>query len=73
MSLVVLVANNLPIKAGDIKEVGSILRWGRYPGEGYDSQLQYSCLKNSMHRGYSLWGCRESDSATNIKKDFFIT
>ena len=21
---------------------------GRYPGEGHDSQLQYSCLENSM-------------------------
>ena len=34
--------------AGD---VGSIPGWGRSPGEGNGSPLQYSCLGNCMDRG----------------------
>ena len=30
---------------------GSIPGLGRYPGEGNDNPLQYSCLKNSMDGG----------------------
>ena len=30
---------------------GSILGWGRSPGEGNDSLLQYTCLRNPMDRG----------------------
>ena len=30
---------------------GSIPGWGRTPGEGNDSPLQYSCLENPMDRG----------------------
>ena len=25
--------------------------WGRFPGEGHDNLLQYSCLENPMDRG----------------------
>ena len=32
-------------------DLGSILGWGRYPGEGKGYPLQYSCLENSMDRG----------------------
>ena len=32
-------------------ELGSISGWGRSPGEGNGSPLQYSCLKNPMDRG----------------------
>ena len=34
--------------AGD---VGLIPGLGRYPGEGNDNPLQYSCLENPMDRG----------------------
>ena len=34
--------------AGDL---GSILGSGRFPGEGNDTPLQYSCLENPMDRG----------------------
>ena len=41
-------------------DLGWILGWGRSPGEGIGSPLQYSCLKNPMDRGawqaYSPWG-----------------
>ena len=39
---------NLPANAGD---VGLISGWGRSPGEGHDSLLQYSCLENPVDRG----------------------
>ena len=35
-------------RAGD---AGSILKSGRYPGEGNGCPLQYSCLEKSMDRG----------------------
>ena len=35
------------------KRCGLILVSGRFPGEGSDNPLQYSCLENSMNRG--LW------------------
>ena len=34
--------------AGDL---GSVLRWGRSPGEGNGYPFQYSCLENLMGRG----------------------
>ena len=34
--------------AGDL---GLILGWGRYPGEGNGYTLQYSCLENPLARG----------------------
>ena len=31
--------------------MGLISEWGRYPGEGNDYPLQYSCLENAKDRG----------------------
>ena len=45
------VVNNLPANAGDTRNVGSILGWGRSPGVGNGNPLQYSCLENPMDRG----------------------
>ena len=45
------LVKNPPANAGDTKDVGSIPGWGRYPGEGNDNPLQYSCWENSMDRG----------------------
>ena len=42
---------NLLAKAGDTRDVGSILRSGRSLGVGNDNRLQYSCLENSMDGG----------------------
>ena len=44
---------------------------GRSPGEVNGSQLQYSCLENSMDReeawrAYSSWGCQESDMTDEL-------
>ena len=45
-----IVVKNLPVKAGDTRQVSSILGTGRSPGEGNGYPLQYSCLENSMDR-----------------------
>ena len=42
----VLVVKNLPVKAGDEGDVGSICMSGRSPGGGHDNPLQSSCLEN---------------------------
>ena len=43
---------------------GSIPGLGRSPGEGNSYLLQYSCLENST--GYSLWGCKESNTTEQL-------
>ena len=48
---VALVVKNLPASAGDIRDMDSILGWGRSPGGGHGNPLQYSCLENPMDRG----------------------
>ena len=50
-SQVVLVVNNMPANAGDVRDTGSVLGSGRSPGEGHGNPLQYSCLENPMDRG----------------------
>ena len=59
-----LVVKNLPVNAGDIRDMVSIPRWGRSPGGGNGNPLQYSCLENSMDRGawwVTIHGVAESD------------
>ena len=62
----VLVVKNPPASAGDIRDTGSIPRSGRFPGEGNGNPLHYF-LPGKFHGqmslvGYSLWGCKESDT-----------
>ena len=45
-SQVALAVRNLSANAGDIRDAGSIPWSGRFPGEGNDNPLQYSCLEN---------------------------
>ena len=45
------VVKKLPANADDARDMGSIPRLGRSPGEGNDNPLQYSCLGNPMDRG----------------------
>ena len=52
------------------EDLGSILGSGRCPGKGNGNPFQYSCLKNSMHRG-AWWatvhgGLKESDTTERI-------
>ena len=45
------VVKNLPVNAGDARDMGSILGSGRSPGVGNGDPLQYSCPENSTDRG----------------------
>ena len=42
---------NLPVSAGDIRDVGSIPGSGRSSGGGHGNPLHYACLENPMDRG----------------------
>ena len=46
-----LVVKNPPANAGDIRDTGSIPRWGRSPEGGHGNPLWYFCLENPMDRG----------------------
>ena len=50
-SLVAQWAKNLPARAGDAGDLGSIPGSGRSPGGGNGNPLQYSCLGNPMDGG----------------------
>ena len=56
-----LVVKNLPANAGDVRDAGSIHGSGRFPGEGNDYPLQYSCLENSMENG-ACWATIHGDA-----------
>ena len=62
-SQVVLVVKNLPANAGDIRDMGLILGWGRSPGGGHGNPLQYSCLEKPMDRQATVHRVTESDTA----------
>ena len=69
-SQVGVVVKNTTANAGDIRDTGSILVSGRYPGVWNDNPLQYSCLENSQGQksleGYSPWGHKESDTTEQL-------
>ena len=48
---VVLVVENPPTNAGDIRAMGLIPGFGRSLGGGHGNPLQYSCLENLMDTG----------------------
>ena len=45
------MVKNLPVNAGDLRDMASVPGLGRSPGEGDGYPLQYSCLENPMDRG----------------------
>ena len=45
------VVKNPPVNAGDTKDRDPVPGWGRPPGEGNGSTLQYSYLGNPIHGG----------------------
>ena len=47
----VLVVNNPPANAGDIKDVGSIPGSEGSPGGEHGNPIQYPCLENPLNRG----------------------
>ena len=64
-----LVVKNLPAKAGNGRDAGSIPGLGRSPGGGHGNPLQYSCLENPMERGTwqaTVHRITESDSTEAV-------
>ena len=62
------VVKNMPAKAGDIRDAGSIPGLGRSFGGGHENPLQYSCLENHMGKG--VWWAtvhRVTKSQTQLK------
>ena len=55
-----LVLKNLPVRAGDIRDKGSIPGSGRFLGEGHGNPLRYSCLEIPVDKVNGL-----SDVKTN--------
>ena len=51
-----LVVKNLPVNAGDIRDLGLIPGLGRSPGGRRGNRLQCSYLENPMGRGTCPWG-----------------
>ena len=45
-----LAVKNLPAKAGDFRDAGSVPGLGRSPGGEHGNPLQYFCLQNPMDR-----------------------
>ena len=63
------MVKNLPAKAGDSRDTGSIPGLGRSPGVGNGTPLQYSCLENSMDRGAwqaTVHGAEKSDMTEQL-------
>ena len=64
-----VLVKNLPAKAGDVEDLGSIPGSGRSPGGGHGNLPQYSCLKNPMDRGASRLQSVGSQRAGHNRRD----
>ena len=62
----IFVAQTMKESACNQGDLGSISGSGRSSGEGKGYPLQYSCLKNSMGRGYRPWGHKELDTTEQL-------
>ena len=62
-SQVALVVRNPPANAGAARDAGSLPGWGRSPGGGIGTSLQYSCLENPTDRG--TWQATVHEVAQN--------
>ena len=60
------MVNNPSASAGDVRDMGSILQSGRYPGEGNGNPLQYSCLGNPMDMG-TRWAIAHGVAKSQIQ------
>ena len=63
------MVKNLPVNAGDLRDVGSIPGLGRSAGERHGNPIWYSCLENSTDKG--VWRAtvhRVAKSWTRLKR-----
>ena len=69
------MVKNLPVNAGDTRDVGLIPGLEKSPGGGHGNPLQYSCLENPHGQrslaGYSPYSHKESDK-TEVTKHAHI-
>ena len=69
------MVKNLPVNAGDTRDVGLIPGLEKSPGGGHGNPLQYSCLENPHGQrslaGYSPYSHKESDT-TEVTKHAHI-
>ena len=68
-SLLAHTVKNLPAMWVDL---GSTPGLGRSPEERNGYPLQYSCLVNSMDRGYSPWGCKRVRHNLVTQKQLYL-
>ena len=73
-----MIKKPLASAGGDAKDAGLIPGFGRSPGVGDGSPLQYSCLENSMDTGrslagYSSWNPKELDMTEHAYMQTFIS
>ena len=66
VSWVTLGVKNPPASAGDLRDMGSILEWGRYPEGVHGNPLQYTCLENPMDRR----ACRATVHRVTVSHDW---
>ena len=59
------VVKNLPVNAGDARDMGSIPGSGSSPRVGTGNPLQYSHLENPMDRG--AWGLQSMGSQSQTR------
>ena len=69
------MVKNLPVNAGDERDMGSIPGLGRSPGKGNGNPMQYSCLGNPIVRGAwwaTVYGVAELDKAEHGHTHTFL-
>ena len=65
------MVKNLPVNAGNVRDMGLLSGSGRSSEGGHGCPLQYSCLENLMDRG-AWWatvhgeGCKELDTTERL-------
>ena len=62
------MVKDLPADAGDVRDVGSILVSGRFPGGEHSNPLQYSRLENPHGRAWWATVHRVSKSPIQLKR-----
>ena len=63
----VLVVKNLPVNAGDIRDMSLIPESGRSARGGHGNPLQHSCLENPRDRG--AWWATVHGVALRVRHD----
>ena len=73
-SRVAQLVKNPTANARGVRDMGSILGWGRFPGEGNSNLIQYSCLENLTEKpgGQQSMSCRARHKSACKQNDTCI-